>query len=204
VTDKQILSASGSNGLQVHSTTDPDFPLVQTLEAHKVGCHHVVTDERGSRAVSVGFGGEVLIWTCQDGAWSKTKGVTFTDVWAIALSADGQYLAGTTQNGHIKVWDLGAHEEEIRDHETKGSFGTCIDLVSTSNTHTCYSLKFSYTRYSHPMADSSLVDMKMAVSISLARRRGGCHLVYQVTACSMGLIYAPGKRQQVAMAKNVS
>ncbi|CEL11416.1 Putative WD40 repeat protein [Aspergillus calidoustus] len=128
VTGKQILSASGSNSLQVHSTTDPDFPLTQTLEAHKVGCHHVVTDERGSRAVSVGFGGEALIWTCQDGSWSKMKDVTLTDVWAVALSADGQYLAGTTQNGHIKVWDLGANEEEIRDHETKGSFGTCIDL----------------------------------------------------------------------------
>jgi WD40 repeat protein len=62
------------------------------------------------------------------------KDVTLTDVWAVALSADGQYLAGTTQNGHIKVWDLGANEEEIRDHETKGSFGTCIDLVSISNT----------------------------------------------------------------------
>ncbi|KAL2837416.1 WD40-repeat-containing domain protein [Aspergillus pseudoustus] len=128
VTDKQILSASGSNALQVHSTTGPDFPLVQTLEAHKVGCHHVVTDEKGLKAVSIGFGGEVLIWECQDEAWFKTKEVALTDVWAIALSADGQYLAGTTQNGHIKVWDLGADEEEIRDHETKGSFGTCIDL----------------------------------------------------------------------------
>ncbi|KAL3459956.1 WD40-repeat-containing domain protein [Aspergillus heterothallicus] len=128
VTDRQILSASGSNALQVHSTTDPDFPLVQTLEAHKVGCHHVVTDESGSKAVSVGFGGEVLIWTYQDEAWSRAKGLTLPDVWAIALSSDGQYLAGTTQNGHIKVWDLGANYEEIRDHETKGSFGTCIDL----------------------------------------------------------------------------
>jgi superkiller protein 8 len=130
VTDNHILSASGSNVLQIHSTSDADFPLAQKLNAHKVGCHHVVTDAKGSKAVSVGFGGEVIIWVCRDGAWSKKKDITLADLWAVALSSDGQYLAGTTQGGHIKVWDLNANEEEIRDHETKGSFGTCIDLVS--------------------------------------------------------------------------
>ncbi|KAL4999521.1 WD40-repeat-containing domain protein [Aspergillus recurvatus] len=128
VTDKQILSASGSNALRVHSTINLDFPLVQTLEAHKVGCHHVVTDAKGSRAVSVGFGGDIVIWESHEGTWSKKKDVALADVWAVALSADGQYLAGTTQDGHIMVWDLNANEEEIRNHETKGSFGTCIDL----------------------------------------------------------------------------
>ncbi|KKK15069.1 hypothetical protein ARAM_006478 [Aspergillus rambellii] len=133
VTDKQILSASGASAIQVHSTTNPEFPLVQTIdEAHKVGCHHVVTDARGSRAVSVGFCGEVVIWACHDGTWSKdetasAKNTGFAGVWAIALSADGQFLAGANENGHVKVWDLNAGEQ-IRDHETKGSFGTCIDL----------------------------------------------------------------------------
>lgn len=54
----------------------------------------------------------------------KTAGI-----WAPALSQDGQYFAGTTQDGHIKVWDLPGNCEQIRDHDTKGSFGTCIDLV---------------------------------------------------------------------------
>lgn len=27
------------------------------------------------------------------------------------------------------MWDLNANGEEIRDYETKGSFGTCLDLV---------------------------------------------------------------------------
>lgn len=72
VTDKQILSASGASSIQVHSTTDPDFPLAQTIEgAHKVGCHHIVVDGRGSRAVSVGFAGEVQILSCREGTWSK-------------------------------------------------------------------------------------------------------------------------------------
>lgn len=50
--------------------------------------------------------------------------------WAIALSDDGQYLAGVTQDGHIRVWDLNTSGELIRDYETKGSFGTCLDMVS--------------------------------------------------------------------------
>lgn len=48
----------------------------------------------------------------------------------MALSEDGQYLAGVSQDGHVGVWDLSAGGSQIRDHETKGSFGTCIDLVS--------------------------------------------------------------------------
>lgn len=72
VTDKYILSASGASSIQIHSTTEADFPLAQTIEgAHKVGCHHIVVDGRGCRAVSVGFAGEVQIWVCRDGTWSK-------------------------------------------------------------------------------------------------------------------------------------
>ncbi|EYE92560.1 SKI complex subunit WD repeat protein SKI8 [Aspergillus ruber CBS 135680] len=133
VTDKQILSASGASSIQVHSTTDPDFPLAQTIEgAHKVGCHHVVTDGRGLRAVSVGFGGELQIWACRDGTWSKNdagSGITGSgEVWAVALSENGQFLAGVSQDGHIKVWDLNVSGEQIQDYETKGSFGTCLDM----------------------------------------------------------------------------
>ncbi|PYH95881.1 WD domain protein [Aspergillus ellipticus CBS 707.79] len=134
VTDKQILSASGASSLKVHSIIDPDFPLLQSLDgAHKVGCHHVVANGTGSRAASIGFGGEILLWSCHDGTWSKEDVASpiktgSEDIWAIVLSDDGQFLAGVSQNGHIKVWDLDADGEEIRDYETKGSFGTCIDL----------------------------------------------------------------------------
>lgn len=62
-----------------------------------------------------------------------TAGAGKSEVWAIALSDDGQTLAGTTHDGHIKVWDLSANGEEIRDFETKGSFGTCIDMVCRQN-----------------------------------------------------------------------
>ncbi|KAE8147097.1 WD40 repeat protein [Aspergillus avenaceus] len=134
VTDKQILSASGASALQVHSTIDPDFPLVQTINgAHTAGCHHLVTNGNGSRAVSVGFGGEVKVWSYHNENWSEDRTALAgkagsIDTWAVALSKDGQYLAGVSQDGHIRVWDLNTGGEQIHDYETKGSFGTCIDL----------------------------------------------------------------------------
>lgn len=77
VTDGQVLSASGASALKVHSTTDPEFPLVQSIDgAHKAGCHHVVTNGNGSRAVSVGFSGEIKVWDCHNGAWSQDETVS--------------------------------------------------------------------------------------------------------------------------------
>lgn len=52
------------------------------------------------------------------------------DVWAIALSADGNFLASSSINGKINVWSLGEPGmPKIREYETKGSFGLCVDLV---------------------------------------------------------------------------
>lgn len=154
-TDSQILSASGSSSIRIHSTTELDFPLVQTLEkVHKLGCHHLATSRNGLVAASAGFGGEVKIWTVQDGQWSESRkivgGISFIlmvqpsgpqsahssadgnqagEIWAIALSTDGQYLASTSFDGRINVWDNLAEGAKIREFETKGSFGTSIALV---------------------------------------------------------------------------
>ena len=50
------------------------------------------------------------------------------EIWAIALSEDGQFLASTSFDGRINVWDLLASRKKIRQYETKGSFGMCIDM----------------------------------------------------------------------------
>jgi superkiller protein 8 len=71
VTEKQILSAGGTPAIKIHSTTDPEFPLVQSIDhAHDIGCHHIVTDGKGTRAASAGFDGKIKIWSCQDGYWA--------------------------------------------------------------------------------------------------------------------------------------
>ena len=101
--------------------------------------------------MSVGFGGEVRVWTFDEGIWKDDGEVEIKgngkeavtskekagEVWAVALSLDGQYLAGTTYDGRVNVWDLstGNGRQKIREFETKGSFGMCIDLVSRN--HRC-------------------------------------------------------------------
>lgn len=70
VTPTQILSASGSSSLRVHSTTESDFPIQQSIDnIHPLGCHHVATSAKGTKAASVGFDGEVKIWAFQEGMW---------------------------------------------------------------------------------------------------------------------------------------
>lgn len=118
----------------MHSTASPEISLVQTLSgAHKLGCHHIVTSRNGKSAASVGFGGDVKIWSIsEDGEWFEkgkvVDGNKAGEIWAIALNEDGQYLASTTYDGRINVWDLVDGMKKIREYETKGSFGTCIDM----------------------------------------------------------------------------
>lgn len=51
------------------------------------------------------------------------------EIWAIALSEDGQYLAGTSIDGRINIWDNLANRSKIREFETRGNFGMSVDLV---------------------------------------------------------------------------
>lgn len=83
----------------------------------------------------MGFGGELKIWTVSpapDSHWSETlslkDGNKAGEIWAIALSEDGQFLASTTYDGRINVWDIAANGKKIREYETKGSFGMSIDM----------------------------------------------------------------------------
>jgi superkiller protein 8 len=134
-----IISASGSSNLKIHDTTRQDFPLIQEIKgAHKLGIHHVATSLNGKVAASVGFEGKVKIWSFNDdGQWELDGEIAndkkTSELWAIALSESGQYLAGTTHNGCINVWDTKAEDmPKISTYETKGSFGMCVDLVCIS------------------------------------------------------------------------
>jgi len=62
-------------------------------------------------------------------AYASTDGNKAGEIWAIALSENGQYLAATSFDGRINVWDNLADGAKIREFETKGSFGMSIGLV---------------------------------------------------------------------------
>ncbi|KAL5120176.1 Ski complex subunit Rec14 [Pleosporales sp. CAS-2024a] len=138
-TSTQLLSAAGSSSIHVYDTTQPDFPLTQTLDkAHPLGIHHLVTARQDSarRAASAGFEGRVRVWSQNEhGLWSADGEIVgdqnkSREIWAIAISADGHYLAGSGIDGKINVWSLSKSEDmaKIREYETKGSFGLCVDL----------------------------------------------------------------------------
>ena len=66
----------------------------------------------------------------------RTDDLKAGEIWAIALSENGRYLAGTTYDGRVNVWDtdtLATSEKgdvsKIQQYETKGSFGVSVDLV---------------------------------------------------------------------------
>jgi superkiller protein 8 len=141
-----LFSASGSSTINLHRITDASgtFPISQSLSAHKLGCHHVATAPRGSNgtvAASVGFGGDIKIWRSNPDsgdfsldyeitpAEAKTKGVS--DSWAVALSCDENYMACTTHDGKIHVWDLQS-KNVVQTYETggggNGSFALSVDL----------------------------------------------------------------------------
>ncbi|KAF6803429.1 meiotic recombination protein ski8 [Colletotrichum sojae] len=140
-TPRAVLSASGSSTLHVHNTADPAIPISQSISgAHKLGCHHICTSRDGRVAASAGFAGELKVWVVDKDTseWKlhsevSDKNSKAGEVWAIALSEDGKFLAGTTYDGRINVWDIGEEgTPKIREYETgspgSGSFGMSVDL----------------------------------------------------------------------------
>lgn len=153
VTPSHLLTASGSSSIKIYSTKgqtihadstedENPYPLVQTLEkVHPLGCHHICTSLDGKLAASVGFAGDLKLWQNDEESdeW-REKGQIITDKknagehWAPALSENGQYLAVTTSDGRVNVYDTtniapaASTAEKIAQYETKGSFGMSIDL----------------------------------------------------------------------------
>ncbi|CAI4217209.1 unnamed protein product [Parascedosporium putredinis] len=122
-TQKSILSASGSSSIHVHGTTTPSFSLTQTISAaHSLGCHHLCTSGNGKVAASSGHS-EIPKGAVKDAS-----------IWAVALNENGQFLATTTRDGRVIVWDVvdKGSPKIIREYETStgssGSFGMCVDL----------------------------------------------------------------------------
>jgi superkiller protein 8 len=105
----------------------------------------VAVSRNGKVFASAGFGGEVKIWKLSESgsgdfelfgeldSSSPSGNKRAGEVWAVALSEDGGYLAATTYDGRINVWSLETPQgKKIQEYETgnagSGSFGLCVDL----------------------------------------------------------------------------
>lgn len=142
MTPTHLLSASGSSSIKVHDSNS-EVPA-QTLEkAHALGCHHVCASKDGKVAASAGFGGEVKLWVSDgdgEAAWVEKGSILEPakagEQWALALNENGQYLACTTHDGRINVYDTATISDstasKIARFETKGVFALCVDLSPDS------------------------------------------------------------------------
>lgn len=128
------------------------IPDAHPLGCHHVAVSASTAPSGGSvRAASAGFGGEVRLWCLRGdtGEWAPLGGGVLVpradaargkekkdvggappqaakgaaDVWAVALSADGRYLAGTTHDGRIGVWDLGTDRSAVAALAASASLG---------------------------------------------------------------------------------
>ena len=101
------------------------------------------------------------------------------EIWAIVLSEDGQYLAATSFDGRINVWDDLADGAKIREFETKGSFGMSIDLVGDAY----QGFECNTTNYTCSLAmdDSLRPGMRTEQFTSLIMIQAGCY-----TRCPVG------------------
>ncbi|RKU41388.1 superkiller [Coniochaeta pulveracea] len=140
-TPNSLFSVGGSSTIHIYSTvTSATFPLVQSITgAHRLGIHHVATSRGGPGhvAVTAGFGGELKVWTCKEsGDWvlfHEFNPQGSSPPWAIALSADENYLAASTEDGRIVVYDL-VEKTKVQTYETGsastggGPFGLSVDL----------------------------------------------------------------------------
>ncbi|KAM3420843.1 hypothetical protein BST61_g4083 [Cercospora zeina] len=200
VTPSHLLTASGSSSIKIYSTRgqtihadstedENPYPLVQTLEkVHSLGCHHICTSLDGRVAASVGFSGDLKLWRHDEDAneWQE-KGQINTDKknagehWAPALNENGQYLAVTTSDGRVNVYDTSSLEptsssaEKIAQYETKGSFGMSIDLSPngemTATGHqngSIYIFNNSTKRLAHSL--SGLIKLVRSVKFSPANK----------------------------------
>ncbi|KAJ0317582.1 hypothetical protein Brms1b_004781 [Colletotrichum noveboracense] len=115
-------------------------PLVKLLLSRGADIEARTRQYGQEQAASAGFAGELKVWVIDKdtGEWKLHSEVTDQnskagETWAIALSEDGKFLAGTTYDGRINVWDIGEEgTPKIREYETgspgSGSFGMSVDL----------------------------------------------------------------------------
>jgi superkiller protein 8 len=178
--------------------------------AHALGAHHVAAASRADVAVSAGFAGEARVWrrAAAAGAGWRAAGALAAprpsaaapspspaaaasgspprgeapigDVWAVAVSARGEYAATTAADGRVRVWDLrggegaGAEKVEapvVREYETRGSFGMCVDMVCLA----CLPRRcLQLMRDRVPTASSLRRGMRAEASLCLTTTRAGC------------------------------
>ncbi|KAK9450222.1 WD40-repeat-containing domain protein [Limtongia smithiae] len=123
------ITCSGDSTVNFWSAVLPDHSLVKTLSTeHKLGIHHLCAHSEAGLLATSGFEGEVAVYSISDGTRLHRFSDSKSALWAIRFSPDGDFLAATTLDGRILVWNVsGETAEHCGTLEAKNSAGLCID-----------------------------------------------------------------------------
>jgi superkiller protein 8 len=106
------------------------------LLRYKVGIHHLAVDGIGHTLAAVSFDGRLHLFDLKD---LKPKQEfpdilkESTDSWAVALSSDGQFLAVTTVQGLVNLWDLTTGVKLHSLSTNRKGFGLSVALSSDAS-----------------------------------------------------------------------
>ncbi|KAI5837506.1 WD repeat-containing protein-like protein 61 [Morchella snyderi] len=130
VTSRYVISASGDSNIKLWDTISPEHTLLHTfVKVHPLGTHHIAVSKDGKIAASSGFDGETLLWDLEQLKRIGSIGGKYPgEVWALSLSTTGSLLASTTYDGRVVLWDALDQGTKLREYETKGSFGMCVEI----------------------------------------------------------------------------
>ncbi|KAK9330533.1 WD40-repeat-containing domain protein [Lipomyces starkeyi] len=128
-TSEYAITSSGNSTLKLWDAASNDHELVLTIKTtHRLGIHHVCANKELGLIAAVGFDGEISVWSLQDCSCRAVISDLKTAYWAARFSADGEFLAATSLEGGITVWNAASEDfEKCGELATKGSSGLAID-----------------------------------------------------------------------------
>ncbi|KAK9453948.1 WD40-repeat-containing domain protein [Dipodascopsis uninucleata] len=128
-TPDYLITTSGDSQIKLWNATSQEHELSRTIETdHKIGIHHISSSKETGLLALCGFDGVISVYNLEDGKFRGKLSSEQTAHWAVRFSSDGEYLAATTLDGKIHVWNM-LEEPFTRcgELETKGFSGLCID-----------------------------------------------------------------------------
>jgi WD40 repeat protein len=97
--------------------------LLENLTQHQASVRSLAISPDSNTLISGSFDRTIVLWNLPDGTVSKT----ITDdepIAAIALSADGKFVASTGDNGTVKIWSLASGQSLAESSGNKHCIGS--------------------------------------------------------------------------------
>jgi WD40 repeat protein len=99
--------------------------LLQNLTQHQASVRSLAISPDSNTLISGSFDKTIVLWNLPDGNVTKTIADT-EPVAAIALSANGEFLASTGDDGTVKIWSLASGQQLAKSSGNKHCIGSLV------------------------------------------------------------------------------